>query len=57
MEEALGTIKGLALTTVNYEEALCILGQRYGSKQVIVNSHMDALKQRSQTKKIRALYD
>ena len=36
-------IKGLALTNANYKEAWEVLNQRFGSKQIIVNSHMDAL--------------
>ena len=62
-EGALAAIKGLALTNVNYEEALGILDQRYGNKQVIVNSHMDTLikipqvNNMIQTKKVRELCD
>ena len=56
-------VKWLALTGANYVEAWDILKQRFVSKQVIVNSHMDALikiptvSNMGQTKKIRALYD
>ena len=61
--EAEGCIKGLAATDANYREALEILDQRYGNKQVIVNSHMDALIKLPQvtgvnsTKNIRKLYN
>ena len=41
--EAEGSIKGLATTDNNYKEALEILEERFGNKQVIVNSHMDTL--------------
>ena len=61
--EAENSINGLAATSENYDEAMAILEQRYGNKQVIVNSHMDALIKLpqvvnvKQTKKIRQLYD
>ena len=61
--EAASAVKGLALTEANYTEAWDILKTRFGSKQVIVNSHMDALiklhpvMSMEQTKKIRTLYD
>ena len=61
--EALRAITGLSLTGNNYAEALEILQQRYGNKQVIVNSHMDelvniaAVTSMNATKKLRELYD
>jgi len=61
--EALRSITGLSLTGNNYAEALEILQQRYGNKQVIVNSHMDelvniaAVTNMNATKKLRELYD
>ena len=36
-------VKGLAVTTENYEEALKVLDKRYGHVQVIVNSHFEEL--------------
>ena len=41
--DAVYSIGGLTATDANYVEALAILKQRYGNKQVIVNSHMKAL--------------
>ena len=41
MGEAEAAINGLAATDANYKEAFEILEQRYGNKQIIVNSHMD----------------
>ncbi len=38
-------ISGLALTAANYHEAIATLKARFGSKQQIVNKHMDALLQ------------
>ena len=61
--EAEGSIKGIAAIEANYKEALAILIERYGNKQVIVNSHMDALiklpkvTKSGDTKGIRKLYD
>ena len=40
--EASRSIKGLALSNENYEQALEVLDQRYGNKQIIINSHMEA---------------
>ena len=36
-------ISGLSLTSANYGEAISILNKRFGSKQQIVNKHMDVL--------------
>ena len=61
--EAEASIKGLPTIEANYKEALQILTARYGNKQVIVNSHMDALiklpkiNKAGDTKNIRKLYD
>jgi len=38
-------ISGLALTAANYHQAVATLKKRFGSKQQIVNKHMDALLQ------------
>ena len=37
------TIQSLALTAANYNSAVQLLNQRFGNKQVIISSHMDAL--------------
>ena len=56
-------MKGLDATQANYKEALEILKQRYGNKQVIVNNHMDALIKLPQvadmnnSRNLRKLYD
>ena len=61
--EAAKAISGLTATSANYTEAVAILKQRFGNKQVIVNSHMAALTKipkatdPKDTKKIRQLYD
>ena len=36
-------ISGLSLTSKNYREAIATLKKRFGSKQQIVNKHMDVL--------------
>ena len=40
---AAATIKGLPLTSENYNSARKILEERYGNKQLIISSHMDNL--------------
>ena len=40
---AADAIVGLPLTSSNYEEAIDILKQRFGNKQLIINRHMEAL--------------
>ena len=37
------TIAGFALTESNYEEAVKLLRERFGRRDLIVNSHMDSL--------------
>ena len=37
------TIAGFALTDSNYDEAVKLLKERYGRREMIVNSHMDSL--------------
>ena len=39
----LNSITGLPLTELNYREAIEILSQRFGNKQIIISSHMEAL--------------
>ena len=41
--EASRAVKGLAITTENYEETLKILDEKYGNFQIIVNSHFEEL--------------
>ena len=36
-------VAGLTLTAVNYDEAVATLKRRFGSKQLIINRHMDLL--------------
>ena len=61
--EASRAIKGLAITTENYEEALQVLDKRYGNVQVIVNGHFEELTKlpvvhnNDDTAKLRELYD
>ena len=61
--DADAAIRGLALTKANYKEAWEILILRFGSKQVIINSHMDALikippvTKMDETIEIRVMYD
>ena len=40
---ALNSITGLPLTEQNYKEATEILTDRFGNKQIIISSHMEAL--------------
>ena len=37
------SIQGLSLTSANYHEAISILKERYGNKQMIISAHMDEL--------------
>jgi hypothetical protein len=53
-------IKGLAITTENYEVAVSLLSERYGKTQVVINAHMEALldiPKASDPNNIRSLYD
>ena len=62
-DKPLNSIKGLPLTSENYEVALEVLKSRYGNKQVIISRHMDKLiklpniSHSSNTKDLRNLYD
>ena len=40
---AYDAIAGLALSAVNYGEAITILKKRFGNKQLIVSKHMETL--------------
>ena len=61
--EASRAVKGLAVTTENYEEALQTLDERYGNVQIIVKSHSEELDKlpvvhnNDDTAKLRDLYD
>ena len=61
--EALRLQNGLALTNENYKVALDLLERRFGSKQVIISSHMESLyklsavKSNEATKSLREFYD
>jgi hypothetical protein len=59
---ALATIAGLPLTASYYDAAIEILMNRFGDKQIIINSQMDSLLNLSavnhpDTKRLRILYD
>ena len=41
--EAADAVSGLALTSVNYDEAISILQKRFGDRQQIVSKHMETL--------------
>lgn len=43
VKSASEAISGLSLTTANYDEAIAILKRRFGSKQSIINRHMETL--------------
>ena len=61
--EASRAVKGLAVTTENYEEALQVLDERYGNVQIIVNSHFEeltalsAVRNNDDTAVLRELHD
>ena len=56
-------IAGLPVRTGNYEKAVTILKNRYGQKQIIIASHMDALMklpsctENNDVRRLRELYD
>ncbi len=56
-------VAGLALTSVNYKIAVETLQERFGSQEVIISAHMDALLKlpgastNPDTKKLREIYD
>jgi hypothetical protein len=41
--QAKRSIQGLALTEQNYQAAIDILQQRFGSQQLVISTHMDEL--------------
>ena len=60
---AQSVVTGLALTSANYEEAVELLKRRFGNRQVVISSHMEALTKipkvasTSEVKRLRSLYD
>ena len=61
--EAARLIAGMSMTNNNFKEALDLMEKRFGNKQIIINSHMEALmkiypvRYSDDTKGLRALYD
>ena len=60
--EAANAISGISLTNDNYGEAINILKDRFGNKQIIVSSHMNSLLKLSTVKRndlqqLRSFYD
>ena len=61
--QAAETISGFSLTSENYEEAINLLKDRYGNKQVLISAHVESLLKLpaastiSDTKRLRAIYD
>ena len=57
------SISGLALTNENYNEAVNLLNERFGNKQLLINAYMDsfhkiqAVKSMNQVKELRTIYD
>ena len=53
----------LALTSANYEKTVELLKRRFGNRQVVISSHMEALTKvpkvasTSEVKRLRSLYD
>ena len=62
-ETAANVISGLTLTNSNYDHAIELLKNRFGNRQVIITSHMDALTKLQRitaphdVKALRQLYD
>ncbi|XP_068761945.1 uncharacterized protein [Montipora capricornis] len=60
---AQSVVTGLALTSANYEKAVELLKRRFGNRQVVISSHMEALTKipkvasTSEVKRLRSLYD
>ena len=59
--EAAKVMQVLPLSESNYQRAADLLKERFGQKQVLINTHMDALIKISSAtndvKKLRSLYD
>ena len=62
-DAALASVSGLSPTESNYKSAVEILTERFGNKQLIISSHMEALLQLpavtviTDIKRIRMIYD
>ena len=60
-EEESRAVKGLAVRTENYKEALQVLDKRYGNFKVVVNSHFEELTKlpvvHNNDDKLREFYD
>ena len=59
---ACSVVKGFTMTSGNYKEVIDVLHERFGSKDLIISSHMDALLKLplvnySDTKRLRSVYD
>ena len=60
---AQNVVAGLALTSANYEKAVELLQARFGNRQIVISSHMEALTRIpkimsiSEVKRLRSLYD
>ena len=56
-------IAGLALTNENYNEAVLLLNERFGNKQLLINAYMEyfiklqVVKSMNQIKELRTIYD
>ena len=63
VETAQKVVAGLALTSANYEKAVELLRARFGNRQIVISSHMEALTRIpkimsiSEIKRLRSLYD
>ena len=61
--EALSAVSGLTLNSENYKEAIQLLPDRFGNKQVLISAHMESLlkinkiKSRENIKGLRMLYN
>ena len=57
------TIAGLQITNDNYDEAVKLLEQRFGSKQIIISQHIEGIMELAKIttmndlRKLRSLYD
>ena len=60
---AFETVSGLSLNSVNYQEAIKILKNRYGNPRILISAHMDTLigmpkvKNKENIKALRKLYN
>ena len=56
-ENAARSIKGLTLTSVNYDAAIKILQERFGKTRQIIAAHMDQILQEGRTGQLRFVFD